>query len=402
MSKYIITAAIVLCLFKVSAQYKNDNVVYKTVYPQNLKKELKANQGYLLLDVRSKGEYADTSSMASANLGHLHNAININVHELGMRINELKDYKNKPVFVYCSHSQRSRRASKMLADSGFTKVFNINGGLTTLIQTNGAVNGLYETNNKYTIISPQDFCTRVNDKNNYIIDIRSDSAFQGISKNVVTNSMGRIKKSHNIPYDELDSAIETLPHNKRIIIVDDFGDEGAEAAAMLSKKGFTDVALLLDGLFNFENTNTTDITCKNLVWEHPSKYQLISAEEFQQMVNQHLEMPIVDVRTVEEFTNTSNEVWRNQGRVKNSINIAATQMTTRWDELYTYKDKPVVIYSSGSDNAGYEAAEVLTSHDFTKVYLLSGGIWNIRWRANNIQGKMGLKELITDVPPENQ
>ena len=60
--------------------------------------------------------------MQGMNIGRLKNAKNIDVRQFGSRLSELQDFKNRPVFVYCSHSQRSRRASKMLADSGFTRV----------------------------------------------------------------------------------------------------------------------------------------------------------------------------------------------------------------------------------------------------------------------------------------
>src|SRR6185503_21028480 len=125
-----------LASITVKSQFKNDNVLYKTVDPADLCAALEKNKGYVLLDVRSPGEYADTSTSPSYNLGHLKGARNINISDLGKRISEIKDYKDQPVFVYCSHSQRSRRAGKMLADSGFTKVYNINGGMTAIYYTN--------------------------------------------------------------------------------------------------------------------------------------------------------------------------------------------------------------------------------------------------------------------------
>src|SRR6476661_2819151 len=134
MYKILCSLFILFSTFVLKAQYKNDNVLYKTVYPEDLAQQLKANPGYLLLDVRSKGENQDTSYMQSMNIGHFRNAKNIDIRELGTRLNELQGFKNTPIFVYCSHSQRSRRASKMLADSGFTNVYNINGGMTTLLQ----------------------------------------------------------------------------------------------------------------------------------------------------------------------------------------------------------------------------------------------------------------------------
>src|SRR5437868_2470623 len=87
-----------------NAQYKNDNVLFKTVYTQDLCDQLSKNPGYLFLDVRSKGEYEDTSMMGM-NIGRFKGAKNINVRELGGRIGELSAYKDVPIFVYCSHSQ---------------------------------------------------------------------------------------------------------------------------------------------------------------------------------------------------------------------------------------------------------------------------------------------------------
>ncbi len=400
MPKLLCTVITLFTFFALNAQYKNDNVLFKTVYPQDLSTQLKLNPGYLLLDVRSKGEYADTSSMASTNLGHLKNAKNIDVQELASHLNDLQDYKNKPIFVYCSYSQRSRRASQMLADSGFTKVYNINGGMTTLIQTRGAVNGLYETTNKYTILSPAEFCQELNNKNSFILDIRSDSAYRGISTSITVNAMGTILNAHHIASDQLSNSLQSLPQNKKIILVDDYGDKSAEAATMLSSKGFTNIAILFDGLFNFENTNSADVSCKNSVWLHDTKFKLISPEEFDQLIKHDPQLSILDVRNPDEFANKAKNAWRNQGHIKNAINISAPDLFKRWDELLSSKNKPIVIYSFSSDMAGYNAASTLIDNGFTKVYLLSGGIWNIRWRANNIKGKLALIDMVTDVPAE--
>src|SRR6476646_10379669 len=130
MRRLLIPLGLILLCSTINAQYQFDNVKFKTVYLEDLCQTLQANPGFLLLDVRSKGEFNDTSSYNNYNIGHLNHARNININELQSRLSELSSYKDKPIFVYCSHSQRSRRASALLADSGFTHVFNINGGLT--------------------------------------------------------------------------------------------------------------------------------------------------------------------------------------------------------------------------------------------------------------------------------
>src|SRR5215203_5563253 len=160
MPRYLLTLILVYCCSSLQAQYKNDNTLYKTVYPQDFCKELEKNPGYVLLDVRSEGEFRDTSSATGLNIGHLDGAINIDIKNLPQRWRQLNAFKNDPIFVYCSHSQRSRRASKLLADSGFTKVVNLNGGMTALYLLNpiqrACVEAMLQTANKYSLIAAPD------------------------------------------------------------------------------------------------------------------------------------------------------------------------------------------------------------------------------------------------------
>jgi len=182
----IISVGLLLIAIASNAQFKADNVKYTTVFPQELCKTLMANQGYTLLDVRSQGEYDDTSSAGGLNIGHVKNSMHIDIRELPKRWRELLAYKDKPLFIYCSHSQRSRRASRLLADSGFTKLYNINGGLTEFynqgIESNPCQGLEIVTTVPYKILSSKELNANVNQgKSYYIIDLRSYSIFNGIS-----------------------------------------------------------------------------------------------------------------------------------------------------------------------------------------------------------------------------
>src|SRR5450631_741176 len=112
--------------------FKYDNTVYKGVYLNEAFRLMDSMQNYLLLDVRSPGEYADTSRATVLNIGRIRGSVNITIDSVPAHLGELKKYINQPVFVYCSHSQRSRRVSKLLAENGFKEVYNINGGMTRL------------------------------------------------------------------------------------------------------------------------------------------------------------------------------------------------------------------------------------------------------------------------------
>src|SRR6185295_7069436 len=181
----IIFAGLLLIAITSNAQFKADNVKYTTVFPEELCKTLMANQGYTLLDVRSQGEYDDTSGAGGLNIGHVKNSMHIDIRELPKRWRELLSYKDKPLFIYCSHSQRSRRASRMLSDSGFTKLFNIDGGLTNFyvqgIAQNPCPGYTIVSNVKYKIISPKQLAELSRSMKPYfILDVRGDSSFKGI------------------------------------------------------------------------------------------------------------------------------------------------------------------------------------------------------------------------------
>ena len=73
-------------------------------------------RGAVILDVRRPAEFAN---------GHAKGAVLIPVHELGARINEVKEM-NKPVLVYCRSGVRSGQAAKLLKVNGI-EAYNVGG-----------------------------------------------------------------------------------------------------------------------------------------------------------------------------------------------------------------------------------------------------------------------------------
>ncbi len=71
-------------------------------------------EGAIILDVRSKGEYAG---------GHIRGSINISLDTLANNLDKLKD-KNKPVITCCASGMRSASAKNILKSKGYTQVYN--------------------------------------------------------------------------------------------------------------------------------------------------------------------------------------------------------------------------------------------------------------------------------------
>lgn len=109
---------------------KKSEIKYTDLSPDDVAEIISENEDYIILDVRTVGEYSGEFS-DDDQAGHLINAINIPHRELYARISELEDYKEKKIIVYCSHSHRSRFSSQMLTDDGFLYVYNMAEGITS-------------------------------------------------------------------------------------------------------------------------------------------------------------------------------------------------------------------------------------------------------------------------------
>jgi phage shock protein E len=78
-------------------------------------------QGAIIIDVRSKGEY---------NSGHIQNSLNIPVDTLRQNLGKLKD-KNQIIITCCASGMRSASAKSILKANGFSEVYN-GGGWASL------------------------------------------------------------------------------------------------------------------------------------------------------------------------------------------------------------------------------------------------------------------------------
>ena len=101
-----------------TAAPKSTAGTFQRVSSDEAAKMMAAEQGYLIVDVRTAKEYAD---------GHIPNAINIPNESIGGAApKELPD-KNQKIFVYCRSGARSVQASEKLAGLGYTNIVEMGG-----------------------------------------------------------------------------------------------------------------------------------------------------------------------------------------------------------------------------------------------------------------------------------
>lgn len=74
-----------------------------------------------LVDVRTPKEYE---------AGHIENALNIDFRDKNFEALIAKVDKTKPVAVYCGKGGRSGKCSAYMKKAGFTKIYDLDGGIT--------------------------------------------------------------------------------------------------------------------------------------------------------------------------------------------------------------------------------------------------------------------------------
>lgn len=79
----------------------------------------------LVLDVRDEAEFA---------AGHITDARHIPLAQLEERLGEIRKSKDKPVIVHCQAGARSAKACNLLHNLGFSKLYNLQGGLNAWTQ----------------------------------------------------------------------------------------------------------------------------------------------------------------------------------------------------------------------------------------------------------------------------
>jgi LPXTG-site transpeptidase (sortase) family protein len=180
---------------------------------------------YVILDVRTLEEF---------NQGHLEGAVHIPVDELEARLGEL--LQDKPIIVYCKSGGRSSTAADLLVENGFTRVYDMSGGITEWMGKNyPVIVEEQETEEEYAVIeiSVDEAYKFYNDGGYFFLDVRSESEYDN----------GHIKGAVNIPYNQLEDRLAELPADTPIIVYCSGSscNKSGVAAQILAANGFTQI-----------------------------------------------------------------------------------------------------------------------------------------------------------------
>jgi rhodanese-related sulfurtransferase len=121
-------------------------------------------------------------------------------------------------------------------------------------------------------------------------------------------------------------------------------------------------------------------TLADFVREARARVHEISIEEFDEMIENHDDVLVVDVREAEEF---------HRGHIPGALlvprgileNAADTHCPARVDKLCGARDRTIIVCSRNNARSAL-AADTLQQMGFENVYLLVGGI--DRWEAEGL------------------
>ena len=116
--QWLVALALAAAIAVIVYELRQRTLELAAVSPQDAVRLM--NQGAAVLDVRTPEEFAS---------GHLSTARHAPLDKLSEMAESLKRFKDKPVLVYCERGMRASTAIKQLNALGFTKTFNMRGGV---------------------------------------------------------------------------------------------------------------------------------------------------------------------------------------------------------------------------------------------------------------------------------
>ncbi len=116
---YLAGLAVAMALAVLIFELRGRRLAYAALRPQEAIQLM--NQGAQLYDLRNAEGYA---------AGHINGAKHLDPGQQANAADVLKRFKDRLLVLYCETGDRSTSLTRQLHASGFTKVFNLRGGLT--------------------------------------------------------------------------------------------------------------------------------------------------------------------------------------------------------------------------------------------------------------------------------
>ena len=119
MKKLVFLFLAVMMLTACGQDKENDQgAVYVNITAEEAKQIMDSQEGYIILDVRTKEEYDQ---------GHIPGATQISHEEIAEKAEDVLTDKDQLILVYCRSGRRSKIAAEALVELGYTNIKEFGG-----------------------------------------------------------------------------------------------------------------------------------------------------------------------------------------------------------------------------------------------------------------------------------
>ena len=396
LKQYILSALCSLfCSFLIAQPADDLNFRYKEItLPELMQKLQQGKNDFVILDVRTKGEYHDTvSSGKHLNLGHIKSAINIPLQDLQQKpeaLKELEPYKDKEIYVICSHSYRSRTISKLLVQNNFSGVTNVQGGMSEWFRNYDELKpyaGYREKNISYTIASPSQVFGQLK-TNKPIQFIGFSNAPRFAFDSMVVAFYKHFPEFKNVTYFKPADSLLVLEKarqakGKTIILFNTIGGGAAEATEWLTQKGIPNVSYLvgnIGGFYEYLANYHGDSDIKKYL-SPASSIRFFTPLSFCKAKPANHQW--IDLRHDTTYNKITNGTRLSYKTIKDAVNFPFYKTADEFARQFPDKNKNY-LFIPQQGYIGLELADELIKRGY-KIQWLMGGIERWEWYTNNIE-----------------
>jgi rhodanese-related sulfurtransferase len=386
---------VTVLIYQASAQNAPNS--YKEISLPQLMEILKqGDKNAVVVDVRTPGEYYDTLSSAKhLNIGRIKGAVNLDLQSLQKNpenIKQLDEYKDKNLYVICSHSYRSRTVSNLLLKNGFSHVNNVQGGMSEWFRLYEDLKpyraSMYESHISYQNLSPAQLYAQLGKQ--------SETVFIGFTR-TPRNSFDSMSATFykyfpdfkNATYFGMEDSAKVLEfaksvNGKPIVTFNLIGFGAAENAEWLTKNNIPNVTYLVSNLYGFYeyvmNKNEKENLAK--VFKVKSPIRFITSQNLCGYLDSKKDVKIIDIRHDTLFNKLTDGTKHNYKHLKGSLSFPSEQGASAFEQKFPDK-KPVYVVVAQGGVVGIEMAEELVRKGY-KIEWLMGGLQRWEWYVNNV------------------
>lgn len=393
MFKKVFFLAVILTGISLSSTAQNNYA--EVSLPELMQKLRQGQKDMVILDVRSKGEYNDTSGFRHLNIGRIKGAINIPIQDLQQNpeaIRQLDEYKDKEIYVICSHSYRSRTVSNLLLKNNFTKINNVQGGMSEWFRNHDELAmyaaSYYEKSIPYSNISPSKLFSRMRNKDS-VVFIGFKNAPRSSFDSLITAYVAHFPDLKNTEfYTAKDSAAVMAKaknaKGKPIVTFNIMGTGGGEIAGWLAQNGIPNVNYLVGNLTGFYeyfvNYQYADKVEDYFIPKN--NIQFYSGLSLCRVLERNKPIQLVDLRHDTLFAKPTVGTKLTYNHIKGAVNFPFYRSASDFEKQFPDKDREYVLLPH-QGYVGIELADALLVKGY-KIGWLMGGNERFEWYANNV------------------